>query len=736
LTRLAPTALVVAAALAAWLLTGVGLGDAALFGAHELGFVLLPGAIVYAALRSKRPGWLPLTAVGYAVGSVLEILAFALTAALHIRGALWAYPPVAVVAGLLVLRRRGALTADRGPPASVRGDRFAWALGALCVAAIAYIAVAYFLFEPLPQRAGSVVYVPDLVFHLGVAADALHHWPISDPKAAGVSLPYENFIYMKLAATSQLTHIPLPTLLFRLYVLPPVVAIVALLACAGSAFTGRRGVGLLAATLFVFVGQLGLDPHHALVFSNTVFFSLTDSPSYVLGLVTWLAALIVLHEQLSAGAAARGWVLLALLLIGCAGAKAAILPVLLGGLVLYLVAVRARDRAALWALLLTAVIFVATYVLIYHGGRGGLRLELPGTVRTMDVVQYAEAKLAGKIGHPLFWVGATVVGLFGFAGGTLAGLPGALASPELRRARTTLLLLALLVASFVPFLLLTHKGGSENFFTYYGLTAGAIVSAWGLVALSDRMRPLAALRRRQLALGGGAWLIVLLAAALLPYAISRHPPMGTLYALWILLPVAVAAVLLVLGTRSAGRARATLFVCAVGAVALVGLLDTPLHTGWTLGSRLRSAPHLYVSDSAQLHGLTPGLQRALAWVRRHTPTRAVIAVNNQFSAPARQSPDYYYYSAFGERRIFLEGWVNTIPAAAERDPAVTPFPERLRLNDAVFGAGDSNALAEMVRRYGVRYLLVDRGHGPASDRLAALGRVVFSNSAAIVYAVG
>ena len=182
----APAAIVLGAAVAAWLLTGVGLGDVLLFLAHELAFVLVPGCLTYLALSSRRPGALKLGAIGYALGSVLEILAFALTAALHARGALWAYPPVVIVAALLVARRREVRGAERDAPA---GGPMSSALAALCLAALGYIVVAYFLFNPLPGRAGSVVYVSDLVFHLGVAAEALHHWPISDPKVAGVALP-------------------------------------------------------------------------------------------------------------------------------------------------------------------------------------------------------------------------------------------------------------------------------------------------------------------------------------------------------------------------------------------------------------------------------------------------------------------------------------------------------------------------------------------------------------------
>ncbi|MBV9473942.1 MAG: hypothetical protein JO206_13315, partial [Solirubrobacterales bacterium] len=679
LRQSAPAGLVLAAAAATWLASGVGLEDVVLFLVHELGFALVPGCLLYAGLTRSAGCSLQLAAIGYALGSVLEVLVFALTAALHARGALWAYPPVAIAAGLLLLRVRARPTA----PAStiVWGSRLSWTLAALCTAAIAYVAVAYFLFAPLPTRAGSVVYIPDLVFHLGVAAEALHHWPITDPKVAGVALPYENFIYMKLAATSQLTHIPLPTLLFRLYVLPLVVAIVALLACAGAKLSARRGIGIAAAALFLFVGQLGLDPHDPLVFANTVFLSLYDSPSYVLGVVVFLATLIVVHEQLG-GAHARSagsWVLLALLLVGCAGTKAAILPVLIGGLALFAASPPGRERGALLTLALTCAVFGATYWLIYHGESGGLQLHPPGSIRSMSAIQYGEARLAGSIGQPLFWLGGTIVGLIGFCGATLAGVPAALRTARIRRTAAASLLSKLLAASFVPFLLLTHKGASQNFFTYYGLAAGCILSAWGLAAVWDRTDRERAGSPGALSVLGAGWLGVLIAAAIVPYELATRPAIGPLYALWILLPAAVAVGLWLAAVRI-GAKRHSLRAIAIASVVLVGVLDTPLHVGDAIVSRLRSSATLYVRDSGVAHGLTPGLQRALTWIRRHTAPSAVVAVNNQYSDPRRRSPDYYYYSAFGERRVFLEGWEDTIAAAGRRSPFPTPFPYRLALN--------------------------------------------------------
>jgi hypothetical protein len=728
----------------AWLLTGVGLGDAALFLGHEAAFVLIPGAVLYLGLRSSPPSALELLGGGYALGSVLEVLVFALTAGVHARPALWAYPVLTVAGGLALLqfsRRRADRSSSQLDVILTTGVEKV-ALAGVCVLAIAYIAVAYFLFEPLPSRVGSVVYIPDLVFHLGVATDALHHWPIMDPKVAGLALPYETFVYMKLAAVSQITHISLPTVLFRLYILPMVTCAIALFAVAGKRVSGRFSVGILAAGLFLFVGQLGLDPHHQLVFANTVFFSIYDSPSYIYGLVLFLAALVVLLGQLERRVwrDIRSWTLLAVLLLGCAGAKAAILPVIVGGLPLYmawrrLAGWRAQDRVAVVAFVLTTVIFVATYLILYQGESGGLRLHPPGTLRAMAFTTTMEGWLAGSIGHPIFWVLVSGIGLLGFCGATLAGIPFTLTSVTVRRSTSFALLVSLFAVSLVPFFVLAHKGNSQSFFTYYGLCGACLLSAQGLTLAWERVHPMARGRAALLSAAAGAWLLVLLAAAILPNEVRNPPSLRHLYVLWIGLPAAAVG-LLVLGVRLKRAWRPWLQLLAVTSILVAGALDTPLHIGDFVVMALHSRNTLYAHDSPRAEGLTPGEKSALAWVKKHAPTGAVLAVNNQSSSRDALSPDYYYYSAFSEHRVFLEGWLDTIPASAEKNPLSNPFPLRLRLNSAVFARGDRSALATMERRFGVRYLLADRVHGAVSANLGKLGQVVFKNPQAVLYRVG
>ena len=80
--------------------------------------------------------------MGWALGYVLEILAFMLTASVAARGLFLAYPLVVGLPALAVMRSRRppAVPLDSAlpPPRS-----FAWLLAAVCIAAVTYISLAY-----------------------------------------------------------------------------------------------------------------------------------------------------------------------------------------------------------------------------------------------------------------------------------------------------------------------------------------------------------------------------------------------------------------------------------------------------------------------------------------------------------------------------------------------------------------------------------------------------------------
>ncbi len=723
--RTAPGLAVLALAVGLWLAFGVSVGDVALFVGYELVFLLAPGWLLYVALSGRRHGVLREVSVGWALGHVVEIGAFALTASLGVRAWLPLYPlAVALIAGGLILRRRrGAGVAAEIEPRLP--DRWVMCVAGLLALLLVYIAAIYFAQTPLPGRAGFGGWVPDLVFELDLSGQLLHHWPLHTPELSGTSLPYESFVHMHLASVAQVTGIRLPVVLLRLYAVPMLALLVIQLSWAGRRLTGEAWSGPLAAFLLLLVGEVNPDLGNAVGSTVHPLLESLFSPTFLLGLILFVPALVLIAEvcgvAATPGAAAtpsrprREWLVLALLLAGCAGAKGAILPVVAGGLAAHLVwrllTAHRLDLNASAALLLTVAIALASYVVLYRGASEGLHLFSHGTAAGIPGIK----SLQGSFEHiavvsALFWLIANLVIVLMFSAGPLVGL----ARPDTRAwPRATPLLLGMFLAGLVPFFFAFAPGYSQAWFVNYGLAAAVFVSAWGVRTLW---------RRRMAAPAAAA----AVGSALLIYLIRPlHLGGAATHVAWVVLLAALGVALLARLKRLPQR------VAAGTLVALAAFAAAQLPASTALEVAEVGPEPVNANDWGQVQS---GLLSALAWVRNHTSPDAVLAVNNYWLnyAGVRQ-PYFLFYSALAERQVYLEGWNETMEVLGGQITAT--LERRRQLNDAVFQRADPRALAEMVRSAHVSYLLVDRINGHASTAIGRIATLVHSSPGVEVYAV-
>jgi hypothetical protein len=736
--------IIAAAAASLWLVSGVSASQMIRYVAYQALFVLGPGWLVYRWLR-PGDGWgLRRLAFSWALGYALECAAFMLTASVGLRSAFLAYPVVVAAVGIVGSRLSSAAGGPRAPRLP-RG--WPWALAAVCVVSLAYVGLQYFGTSPLPDRVASASYGLDSVWNLSLAAEAKHHWPITDPTVSGTSLNYHLFATFDVAATSQVTGLSLPLVLFRLWPVPLVV-LACLQLCVFGATIGRRPwAGPIAAGLVLLGSELNLDPHLGYKFANELSDDIIAiSPSFLLGLVFFLPALTLLHEVAEDRLARpRTMVLLGLLLFGCAGAKATILPVLVGGLGLFVVWRLARGRSVrrpiIAALCLTALAYALSNILVYDAAGGyGLALDPPGAVRQMPALGVFAHGVPG--GLAVFgWAAAVILGL---AGAYWLFLLGAAVHAGHRGASAPAgsgLLVCVALAGAAPFLLFTHYGFSQVFFMEYGLVAVAPLAANGLLWIWRELRAHAGPAR--LGVLVGAWLAAVgLAAFAVPGWLGASTARQN--GLFSTVDLALAgSAALVLGRLALRRRRVpSVWLYAAGALTLIALAAKPLTTVSPAVTRLAAGQPLYSQTG---NALTTGLARGLAWVRDHTDPHAVVAVNNYrdgslYWDTGWRTPDDYYYTALGERRTFLEGWVYAQRAFDIDEAEVfagrkVPFPRRLALNEAIFQQADRHAFDYVVRRWRVRYLIVDRVHNWATPWLAYLARRVFSNHDVVVYAV-
>jgi hypothetical protein len=731
-------------ALLAWEIGyGVSLGEALLYLGYEVCFVLAPGWLAYLALAERPGGALRQVAIGWALGYVLEILAFMLTAATGTRPLFVAYPLIAgALAGLLILRRRTFhVTGEIGPG----GTRYlSLALGAVCLGAVGYVALAFFPGAPLPGT-GSVDYFIDYPRWISLAADAKHHWPIMDPSVSGEPLPYHYFINVHLAAASQVTGLGLPLIYFRLFILPLTIATVLLLVVAGQSLVRSPTAGLIAAALAFFIGELRLDPSHTFLahtpFLGLFFTLLFRSPSFLLGLVIFIPLITLVGERITCenGRGRLGeWLLVALFMVGASDAKISILPLLIAALVVFAayrwVAAR-RVPASVWisAGMATAIaLFV--YAVQYRGHSSGLRFDLFGVFNQMPAVLVIKGDLAGNLadfpGRDMALnIGGVLFGSFGLLVAPLVGVLWLLGSRRFRVGGRRAWLFCLLSMGLVLGFGFNEPGTQSGlYFLFYGIVAGYILSADGLIELWRRRPSLSSGMTRRLlilALGFGL-LVVLLIGAPIWLDLFSGPRATAFTYIFRYGGLLLGLALLYAAARAwiaPGRWAAAALVSA--AVLTVGALATPIDN---LEPAI-SNPSAVAQNLGKK--MTPGLYEALTWVREETPTDAVIAVNNQWIDPANRAPLAFIYSAFAERRVFLEGWAYSQRSRdlgyANVALGLNPFANRLRLNEAAFTQANADALRTMANRYGVRYLIADELNGyPANlGRLANFGRVVY-----------
>lgn len=796
-----PAAACLAAAVFAlsWVLSGVAPADVARYAGFELAYSLIPGCLLYVLLSPRPGGWLRTIAIGWPCGYALELGAFALTAALHVRGA-FAFWPLAATAllGPPLYRRAWRHIACARTHAHARAERRNGdaprrrraGLESLVVAsgvavAVLVVSFTFFAASPLPERARSVVYSTDSLFDVSLAADARHHWPIAEPWVAGEPIHYYTAAFVHTAAINQVTGIALSTVVLRLF--PTMMFLVAALQLwsLGRALDARRSgtarwSGPVAVALLLAAGDLNFDPTHVEVFRVDPFNQFVLSPTFAFGAPMFLGLLCVMQSRilepapdarpstgsapdapppsgsapnapLSTGSApdaapptrrtglstdARlALALVFLLVLACGVTKAFAMVTFLGGLGLFWLwcaLTRKATRAVTWSLALSAAAAVAVYFLTLAGGTASTMTLHPfDFVTSGQTLAHVTATLKSHLGRSPLWVLALAAAVPVGVVVLLAPLAGALwlLAKRTRLSPFPLYLVATFALGMGAYVLIGAPGGVEGVFLVYGYIALLPVAASGLVKLWEDVpeRP----RRALLKDCAGVLALALAAGFLLSFLAPTGGTRELLYALCYGL-VALAALAAVArnarllapaATSRAGRVLA----CAIPvvlALALVKPVALIAAGGW------KTARHeqLAAPDSPANYGLTAALYSGLTWVRGHTDSCAVLAVNNHYAGPRGSLPVYFYYSAFAERRVFLESWYDT-PRGTE---VAQPYPARYKLNTEAVAEGRPGALRALAAN-GVDYVLLDKVHGGGAPEPASVSRRVFDNGALTVY---
>jgi hypothetical protein len=736
-----------AAAVATWLLSGVGLGAMWRWVAYEALYVAAPGCALYVLLSRRPGGWLRVVAIGWPLGYAVELGAFALTGAVGARGAFVLLPLLSPLAGIALVARGDGRARVGALLRSGSAGREAVMVALAAAGALVVLTCTFFASSPLPERARSVSYSEDNIFDISLAAEARHHWPITTPWVAGEPLHYYKGVFMHTAAVNQVTGVSLGAVILR-FLPSTLLMITALQLWALGGTMGRsRWIGPLAVLLLLVLQDVNLNPTKSLVLYVNPFSQFSLSPSFGFGVPLFLAGLLLLQVRFAqpAGPIAeqgppQGTLgLLALtgaLVAGLTAAKAFGAFDLVGGLGLYWLwrVTRERNRETLALTLCLAVAGVAAlivYVLmIAGGGAASLGVHPLAFVKEGNTLERA-TKLAKQVaGGSLYWLplagGAGVLAVSSLA--PLLGAGWALWKDR-GVCEATALPLSVFLIGVASYVLLGAPGGVEGVFFVYGYVALVAVAAKGLVGLWGELPPRVA---RALARACGGLLALGLAIAALTPSLSLS---GAAQYAW----YAVAYGTVVGGGALAvwklqGRLRGTMpsvsvriVACCIPLVSALALVKPLTLAGSGAWKTLVGKP-TSLRDTPTEYGMTAGLYQGLEWVRAHTTPCDVLAVNNHYDNARREESVYFYYSAFTERRVYLESWRYT----AYGQSGAQPYPAKIALNDRAVARGEPAALRELARK-GVSYVLIDKSHVGGPKLPASASTLVFANAALDVY---
>ena len=209
-----PALAVLAVVVAALLSSGTGPVDVVRYAGYVAWALVLPGVLVYRALRGAPRSLVDDLAMGTVVGLALEIVAWVAYAAAGRQEWLVTWPLVVVVVFCAVrpLRRHWWVSRYPQPPPLA----WSWAVAAIASVVIAYLWYV-FLRGPAPLPAsGDHWYFWDLHYMLSLVAEAKHHFPLALPQVASEPLHYHWFAYAHEAAGSLISGVDTPVVFFRL----------------------------------------------------------------------------------------------------------------------------------------------------------------------------------------------------------------------------------------------------------------------------------------------------------------------------------------------------------------------------------------------------------------------------------------------------------------------------------------------------------------------------------------
>jgi len=726
-----------------WILVhhGVTARDLATFGAYLVLLVAFPGVFCWRVLlvrlhadETRRPTWFEDLALGTIFGFGLQLPVYLLGLWIGRPRLFLVIPIVIIVVSLSSAEGRRVWTM----PTSKVDARVSWALGAVIVYGVAWLARYVFILRPMSlptYRTPSV----DETFDQAIISQFLHRFPPELPYLLHTPLEYHWFVHAQLAANHWATGIDSVVMLRRL--MPTATLALTVLGLGAVALRlGRRPVAAVVAPALLVVGASNvIGPHFHAGGYLEPFLSAryVSNPSQAYGFMLALPAIMLVLEVLRADRRpGRGvWTALLLAVLALSGSTGTFLPLFACGAIGVLLITAATRRTVDRTVLLLAAILVAVsafaQLVVMRDTWPGLRIDPLLTPRTLLRWQGLEVSPTAEV----VLVVVLVVAWLEYGAGAVGLLRNRLWADRRAVWMAGTVLAGLLVA-----FLLFAPGLSNLWYQRSVAPLVVLLSAWGLAVLLPDPVP-----RR---LGAG---LVLLAATsgLGAYLLSRAAERGDSDPRSATYHELLATAILPVGLLVAYLAGRLVMSWAKrpgpGPLVIVAvLLGLSLQHAFALAVDTVAAPD--PTRKPPPNQFAPGGAHAAAWVRNRSRAYDVIATNVHCRLPDEKPCDNrnFWISAYTQRRVVIEGW--GYPHGTDANylahvPDIhlrSPDPVRLRINDAAFQHPSAESVRRLVDLYGVRFLFVSRQYPVDLPGLRALPDLLsqrFANRNYVVFRV-
>ncbi|MEU4563888.1 hypothetical protein AB0F72_36385 [Actinoplanes sp. NPDC023936] len=710
--------------------------------------VLVPGVLVFRALRGSRGNLPEDVGFGAATGIAVQLIGWAIFVGVGLESVLWIWPLLVLAAFVAVpgLRRHWRIENPEPLPLA-----WSWLIAAVMLLGVAILALGEWAGNPLPPVTHSLF--GDIYYHWANAAQLSHTILPTQPQMAGEPLKYHWFSDAFRASATLISGADLATVMLRLWAGPIVITSVLVIAALARTASRVWWGGPVAAFIAVALPIAAIWPQFS-SWPVTIEPSYSPTLTFSIPFVTVVAVLLVeiaRGQRLGRG----GWTLFGLLLVVATASKSSSLPTLLGGICLGALALwvlgRKPPKAMLAALGGAALVLGITAPFLAGGGSGagiqfGATFSFKGQfiwVVGRDGIPGTGGLLPEQIMHVPWGLKLILPALLVcFVVSQIGRVLGftALLRKDFRKDAAAWVLAGIGIAGWAGALLINHTANGELYFIYSAIPAQAALTAWLLTAVAPR--------KAFVPVTGGLIAGAVTGAMLHRYGPGLTGPWEDHWRYNLARPLLVLLAVIAIGSALwwLHRRRWPVLIGSGLAVLLAAGIGLGWATTWRgLSGQIEAA----VSGKTPSTGtkgnfwVTANEMRAADWLAKNAPAEDYVATNvhcEMVKTDADCINRSFWVSALTEHAVVLEGWAyqpdtqsahgdNGIPYF--RQPA--PQPERQRINDAAFSAPTAAGLAELREKYGAKWLYADKRASPVSPELATLATERFRAGDVIVY---